>query len=157
MIFLVLCVIFITVIGWQMIRDNKIKRHEEAIQEPSLNTDADWTLLDELAIDISRHESLARWYAQGRQIFRDAPLKDVNVEGGWEVFCDEFGEDIPENYERIFQEIRGLKPRERARRLRAAEKLSVSARGAYNAKPIILPDQSTFSFPAWMQMPRRTA
>jgi len=143
---------FLVYVFWSIRHDQKIERRAEAIQEPSLNTDADWTLLDELAIDIARHESLARWYAQGRPLFRDTPVVDRNVEGGWEFFCDEWGDDIPENYEKIFYKIRGMRPGERARLLKIAEKQSASARASCNAYPIILPDQSKASLPSWMQI-----
>ena len=143
---------FVVYMVWKIRREQKLERNAEAIQEPSLNTDADWTLLDELAIDIARHESLARWYAQGRTLFRDTPVADSNIEGGWDVFCEEWGADIPENYEKIFYEIRGLRPRQRARRLKIAEKQSAPARAACNAKPIILPDQSKKTLPSWMQI-----
>ncbi len=47
---------------------------DEALQLPALcHDDRDWTPLDQLVLDIARHDELARWHAEGRQLFRDAP------------------------------------------------------------------------------------
>jgi hypothetical protein len=109
----------------------KAERAHEATQEPSLmNDDADWTTLDQLAMDIARLETLTSWHANQRPIFRSAPVRDINVEGGWDVFSDEWGPDISKHYERIFREIRSLSSAERARRRKVAERESVSARTA---------------------------
>src|SRR5713101_411771 len=75
-------------------RTKKAERAAEAVQEPSLSSDdsnAEWTRLDQIALDIARHETLALWHADGRPIFRDIPVKDISVEGGWNFFCDDWG------------------------------------------------------------------
>jgi hypothetical protein len=87
-------------------------RAHEATQEPSLmNEDADWTTLDQLAMDIVRLETLISWHANKRPIFRDVPVRDIDVEGGRDVFSDDWGPDISKHYERTFREIRALSPR----------------------------------------------
>jgi hypothetical protein len=77
-------------------------------------------------------------------------VRDLNVEGGWDVFRDEWGSHISENYERIFRDIKGLNDRERRRRLDTAKKASVAARTAYTSAPIVLPDGSKRKLPSWM-------
>lgn len=119
----------------------------EATQEPSLtNDDADWTRLDQLARDIARLETLTSWHASERPIFRDAPVRDINVEGGWDVFNDDWGDDISNQYERVFREIRVLTPAARAQRLKVAEGESVPARAACTKKSIKLPDGTLKSY-----------
>jgi hypothetical protein len=122
----------------------------EAVQEPSLNSDADWTSLDQLALDIARLEALTLWHSNERPLFRDIPVRNVNVEGGWDLFCDDWENDISVNYEQIFREIRTISPSQRARRLRLAKEKSAYARTACTAMSITLPDGSKNTLPSWM-------
>jgi hypothetical protein len=123
----------------------------EATQEPALtNDDADWTRLDQLAMDIARLETLTSWHANERRIFRLAPVRDINCEGGWDVFNDEWGADISNQYERVFREIRVLTPAARARRLKVAERESIPARAACTKNSIKLPDGTQAKLPPWM-------
>lgn len=137
---------------WKNHRAKKAERASaEAAQEPSLNFyDADWTSLDEVALDIARFETLTSWQANQRSLFRDVPVKDINVEGGWDIFSDDWGDDISKNYEKIFRQIRALSPCKRARRLQSAKDESASARATCAAKSIILPDGSKTNLPSWM-------
>ena len=122
----------------------------EAAQEPSLNSDADWTSLDQLALDIARLEALTLWYSNVSPLFRDIPVRNVNVEGGWDLFCDDWESDISENYEKTFREIRTVNPGQRSRRLRLANENSARARTACTAMSITLPDGSKNTLPSWM-------
>lgn len=59
-------------------RETKLARsrqhRDETMQSPALHTDADWTDLDQLVLDIARLETLASWYAGEREFLRDLPI-----------------------------------------------------------------------------------
>ena len=62
-------------IVWKDHRAKKAQWTAESAQEPSLNTDdADWTNLDQLALDIARYEALASWQAPDISPFSVTPL-----------------------------------------------------------------------------------
>jgi hypothetical protein len=155
----IVVVIVIVYCIWRNYETKKAERAHEATQEPSLmNDDANWTTLDQLAMDIARLETLTSWHANQRPIFRDAPVRDINVEGGWDVFSDDWGPDISKHYERIFREIRALSPAKRAQRRKVSEKESISARAACTKNSIELPDGTQAKLPSWMLLrlvPRR--
>jgi hypothetical protein len=123
----------------------------EVLQLPwLLHDDEPWTRLDELVLDVARHDVLARWHRDGRQLFLDTPIYDSGVEGGWEVLVDDFGKDITDRYEQLFQTLCALPKKKRNAVLRAAEAKSLEARLEYRNMEIRHPDGTVHEFPSFM-------
>lgn len=125
----------------------------EALQLPSLrHNDRDWTALDELVLDIARHDVFARWHNDGRTLFLDTPEYDDNVEGGWRLTVSEFGIEIGDRYEELFPELCAVPRSKRKKVLRAAEAKSLEARKKFREMEIRHPDGTIHKFPSWMTM-----
>lgn len=123
----------------------------EVLQLPALRHDArTWTALDELVLNIARHDVLARWHDEGRQLLLDAPVEDEGIEGGWEMHPDGFGKEIGDRYEQLFSTISAMPRSKRIAVLRSAESRSEQARKNLQSHDVINPDGSVHKFPSWM-------
>ena len=123
----------------------------EALQRPALRHDElPWTKLDQLVLNVARHDVLALWHSDERQLWLDTPVYDVNVDGGWNVTSDDFGQDIGNRYEQLFPVLCAMPSKQRNAVLRAAEAKSREARLKVRDVEIRHPDGTVHEFPSWM-------
>ena len=142
---------FVAYMWWSDRQKTKVREATEALQQPALRDDErDWTELDQLVLDVARHDELARWHAEGRQMFRDTPVRSRDVDDGWEVFVDEWGSNITGRYEQLFPELRMLSRKKREAVLHVAMEKSAAARANLRLMKIANPDGSVHELPLWM-------
>lgn len=87
--------------------------------------------LNEAAIHITRQKYIVFCYMKKMSIFREVPKHDLNTEGGYEVFVDEWFKEAESIYFSTFNDLKGtLKPYWKAE-LRRVCKASLPARKYY--------------------------
>ncbi len=112
--------------------------------------------VNEAAIDIARYKYLVVCYMKEMVIFREKPKHNSAIEGGYEVFIDNWFSDAESIYFTTFNDLKGKLESELKDEIREAKKISTSARNYYSAQFIEFKGrwmQADASFPIDYKLP----
>ncbi len=141
----------LVMLWWVTSRKRLAEEAVDVLQLPARRRDdRPMTVLDDLVLEVARHDVLARWHGDGRQLLLDSPVYDLNVEGGWDVISRDFGSEIGERYEQLFLTFCAMPKKKRLAVLSAAKAKSQVARQWFRNADIRHPDGTVHKLPSWM-------